>query len=156
VTHKHLITRVSVERTFSFGRRRERKKVLNHDWEAAWTSKARIQSDYPRSMSMNHLTWIPAPKDTRSPIRDELRVQISRYIGAPGFLHTRLSLTRGANRTNCNYCVSYKYGNNVRCLMSHRLPIKRYNRYIYNINARRTRICADCSRTVISFFSPQL
>lgn len=57
----------------------------------------------------------------------------------------------GANRTNCNYCVSYKYDNNRRVcgLMSHRLPIKRYNRYI---KAGRTRICADCSRTVILFF----
>lgn len=42
-------------------------------------------------MSMNHLTRIPAPKDTRSPIRDELRVQISRYIGAPGFAYPFVS-----------------------------------------------------------------
>lgn len=112
VTCKHLITPPSIRRERIQLRRG---KILNHDREAAWTSKVRIQNDYPRSMSMNHLTRIPAPKDTRSPIRDELHVQISRYIGVS--ICIPVCLLRGANRTNCNYWASYKYDNN-RWLMS--------------------------------------
>lgn len=54
------------------------------------------------------------------------RTNQSRYRRAG--LHTRL--LHGANRTTCNYCASYKYGNN-RCLMSPPANKERYDQYKY-------------------------